>query len=64
MSVPGTLSLLLFAVCAVALPLFVGHGLSTHSTAWILAGVGFGVLAAVFAILTARLERRRDAPPH
>jgi hypothetical protein len=61
MSLLGSLLLLLFAACAVTLPLFVGHGLSTHSTTWILIGLGFGGLAAVLALATAKVEGgRRD----
>lgn len=41
-----TVVLLAALICAILLPYFVGHGLSAHSTGWILAGIGAGALSA------------------
>lgn len=58
---PFVNSLLLFAglASAVCLPLFVGHGLSSHGTGWVLAGLGMGLLAAALLAVHVRLLRPR-----
>jgi hypothetical protein len=47
--------LLLGAIAAVSIPLFVGHGLAVHSARAILLGAGMGVLAVVLVGLHMRM---------
>lgn len=51
--------LLLAALCAAtAVPLFVGYGLSSHDTRWVLHGAIAAAVAAGLMFLHVRLTRR------
>ncbi|HUH12602.1 MAG TPA: hypothetical protein VMK65_05810 [Longimicrobiales bacterium] len=54
---------LFFALCSmVAVPMFVGHGLSAHEGPWIPLGLAMGGLSALLAWVHVKLLRRRAAP--
>lgn len=53
----NTLILLAALAAATSVPLFVGHGLSSHHTAWVLYGAIGAVTAAALMLLHVRTVR-------